>query len=186
MSTDLNIPDSTMSLRNHVASSIPVAIILAALALVVVPLFLTKQEVHAFNHWLPLLMTSGVIVAGVWGMFATAFMRDPMTGKLVAGRGIKVVLLLPVTFLASLASLMGAHYALVIGGEDQTSYHFHKTAPGVILGIVAVVAYTVMLQMFASGRVVRKAWWLIAFILLAVSIASPWLWSGIKVGVDNY
>lgn len=183
---NIDAPDTTMSKRNRMAASIPFVVILAALVLFFIPLLLTKLEVHVFNHRLPLLMAGGVILAGIWGMFVTAFMRDPSTEKPVAERSIKTALLLLATTVASAATWTGAHFALVIGGGDQTSYHFHKTAPGVILGIVAVVAYTVMLQMFASGRVVRKAWWLIAFILLAVSIAAPWLWSGIKVGVDNY
>jgi len=186
MSTELDAPDSTMNHRERMARSIPVAIAVAYAFLTVVPPFLMKQDVTTFNNALPAFLAGGVIFFGIWGMISTAFKRDPDTRKPVAGRGIKALLLLPTTALATAITWMGAHYAMVIGGDDQTSYHFHKTGAGVVVGLAGIIAYAMVLQMFASARVVRKLWWLVVLILLVVSIAAPWWWSGAKVGADYY
>ncbi len=170
----INEADATMTIRNRRIAAIGFLIALSAIALWAVPLLLTHTEVANINKWLPLMMAAGVVIAGIWSCVDAKQLKVNRESLFIA------------TAIVAVGMWLGAHFALTIGGSSWTSYSFQKTGYGLIARVVSFVTYVMLLQMISSGRIVHRSRWLLAVVLLMVSILTPWIWAGAKVSVDYF
>lgn len=187
--SNTDAPDSTMSLRGRIASSTGWFVAYSALALIVVPFLLIKQEAATLGGALPLLMAGGLMFSGLWGT-ATVFMSDPETGEPVLGRKAMAAVMLWMTMLLSLVTWIMASVLVAIGDDNWDGYNVLKSGGWLtyaVFGLLPVVAYFVLMKAMASRRIVTNAWWTIASaVCLAASMLAPWFWVGFKAYTDYH
>lgn len=187
--SNIDAPDSTMSLRGRNAASTGWFIAYSTVALVVVPFLLVKQEASTLNTALPFLMAGGPALAGLWGM-VTTYLPDPKTGEPVPGRKALAIVMLWWTVVMSAVTWVMSSVLVAIGNDNWDSYNVLKSgglATYALLGLLPVIAYLILMQAAASRRIISSCKWQVASgICLAVSMLVPWFWAGFKVYSDYH
>ncbi len=188
---DLDKADPITTLRNRRAASFIVMLIIALLALIVLPFGMQNKPIADFCTSMSFLMAGGMIVAGLWSAISyIAFSGDEMTDEEAEDRQSQTVVSLVIAVVLTVVLFLAVWLATSIGSSNWAGYTLLKSlglVSYILLGLSPVVTYALLLHSVATQQIITSLKWrILAILCLVWSLLSPWVWSGYKLYLDYH